>query len=123
MDDPIVFENFLQRAGLTLPRQRAAVIDNLCETFEEFSVITQDDINTFVIRNDQENRVRVPIQRVTLTSRFITSMKSVLFELHDRRKCLALPDAAGLNGIDDDVPIMRIQFVMKEEGLHRSCWT
>ena len=100
MDDPIVFADFLFRAGLTLPRQRNAVIDNLCDTFSDFSVINEDDIDTFVSRNDQDNRLRAQNQRVVITPKFIQNMKAVLFELHDRRKCIAIPDAAALNGID-----------------------
>ena len=100
MDDPIVFSDFLTRAGLTVARQRTAIIDNLCETFTEFSVISEEDISAFVTRNDQDNRTRAAAQRVILTNKFITSLKAVLFEFHDRRKCLALPDVAALNGID-----------------------
>ena len=39
-------------------------------------------------------------QRLVLTNKFITSLKAVLFEFHDRRKCLALPDVIALNGIN-----------------------
>ena len=100
MDDEIVFEQFLHRIGLTLARQKTAVTDGLVQTFQQLSLLEDDDIDSFVKQVNEGNRNRPNNQSVNISGRVIASLKAVMFELQDRDKCVALLTAAELNSLD-----------------------
>ena len=100
MDDVIVFDNFLQRLGLNLNRQRNAITDSFGDTFEQFSSSSDDDIDEFVKQNNDANRSRAAAARVVISTRVINDLKATLFDLRDRAKCVATLNAAQLNALD-----------------------
>ena len=71
MDDTSVFVSFLTRMGLTTARQRTVITENLSENFEEFSEISETDIDTFVKRNDEENCSCTAAARIHFTGKFL----------------------------------------------------
>ena len=58
MDDEAIFEQFLNHIGLTLARQRTAVTDGLVQTFQQLSLLEDEDIDGFVKQVNEQNRNR-----------------------------------------------------------------
>ena len=115
MDDPAVFTAFITRLNLTVIRQRNAVTTHLASTFQDFALLTDKDIDNFVTNTANRNRTVPNNQAVTISDRAIQNFKAVLFELHDRRQCNAVPTAADLNGIDQVV--LRTLRTSRQEAL------
>ena len=61
------------------------------------------NIITFVTNTGTRNRNVANANAVIISDRAVQNLKAVLFELHDRRQCDAMPTAGDLNGIDQDV--------------------
>lgn len=100
MDDDNIFEVFLRdRLGLQNRRVRDAITEFIT-TFRDLLASTDEDIDTFVKETHSSNSARAANQKVLIPTSAVTSLKSVLFELRDRDKCDALPNAAALTGID-----------------------
>ena len=102
MDDKTVFSDFLNRIGLTLLRQRREVIEGLADTFQALSALEDSDIDAFVKRTSDNNRMRNHANQVQLTSRFIMDLKAALFELKDRTMCVAIPTQVMLQALTHD---------------------
>ena len=59
-----------------------------------------DEIDKFITYVHVKNSGRALAQRITITSSVNMNLKVLRFELDDRNKCNALPDAAMLADID-----------------------
>ena len=116
MDDPAVFTAFLVRLNLTIIRQRNAVTTHLASTFQDFAVITDREIDTFVTNTSARNRNVANANAVIISDRAVQNLKAVLFELHDRRQCNAVPTAADLGAIDQVV--LRSLRTSRQEALN-----
>ena len=117
MDDSAVFTAFITRLNLTVIRQRNAVTTHLASTFQDFALLTDKDIDNFVTNTANRNRTVPNNQAVIISDRAIQNFKAVLFELHDRRQCNAVPTADDLNGIDQVV--LRTLRTSRQEALRR----
>ena len=115
MDDPAVFTAFLTRLNLNVIRQRNAVTTHLASTFQDFALLTNHDIDNFVTNTATRNRTVANNMAVIIPDRAIQNFKAVLFELHDRRQCNAVPTAVDLNGIDQVV--LRTLRTSRQEAL------
>ena len=100
MDDPAVFQGFLTRIGLTLARQINAITEAFGDTFSDFALIEESDIDAFMKINADNNRTRNNAQQVKISGRIIQDLKATLFELRDRAKCVAILTDAQLNALD-----------------------
>ena len=99
MDDPVAFAGFIQHVcGVTDERARREILSFL-PTFHSLMSTTDDEIDKFVTAVHGANTGRANAQRISIPVAVIMHMKALRFELDDRNKCNALPDADILAGI------------------------
>ena len=101
MDDPNVFNQFLQnRAGVTVARYRHEV-QTFIPTFDALLTVSDDEIDEFVKHNNATNVSRTAAAKIIITSTNTAALKSMLFELKDRELCGIAMNANQLNAISD----------------------
>ena len=102
MNDPNVFSCFLQNhAGVNLARYRVE-IQNFIPTFETLLTVSDDEIDEFIKANNAANTSRANNARILLTSNTAVALKTILFELKDRRLCDVMTDAAAFDAITQE---------------------
>ena len=99
MNDPAIFNDFIQNVmGINTLRVRN-VITNFVPTFSNLLTTTDDEIATFVSTTHSSNSARGNTQKILIPSNVSVSLQAMLFELKDREVCQALPDQATLQAI------------------------
>ena len=84
MNNPIIFDNFLNNvAGITNDNARTAVT-NFIETFNDLLTTTDSEINTFVQNIHSSNSARTR-NKISIPPGSVISIQAILFELKDRQ--------------------------------------
>ena len=100
MDDPILFDNFLENvAGLTVNQARNEVL-TFIPTFRDILNTNEDEINEFVKNTHSSNTGQAAASRILIPPGAVIMLLSLQFELKDRDICNALPDDAILGGLN-----------------------
>jgi hypothetical protein len=110
MNDPAIFQTFLQqRALVTVARARNAII-SFIPTFEALLHTSEDEINDFVKSVHAANTALTNNNKIYISPSSIITILAVLFELKDREKCNALPNEEVLQAIDNEaIQLLRRQ--------------
>ena len=110
MDDPGIFLNFLTNTcNVTVPRAQNEILGFLPD-FRALLNTPESQIDEFVKNTHSSNSARAANARILVPSGAIILLKSLRFELEDRRKCNALPNGAQLAAVNNqDMAIFRQQ--------------
>ena len=115
MNDPALFNNFLQEAGLTVARARNEML-SFVDTFQSLLATNDNEINDFVKNTHSSNSARAANSRILIPPGTIIALQAILFELKDRERCDALPNEAMLGNLDrEQITFMRAQ---RTQALH-----
>ena len=94
MDDVALFENFVQvTLNVAVARNRQAIL-GFMPTFRAVLTTSDGDMDDFVKSTHGNNSRLNQNQRVTIDPSVVIYLKGLHFELKDRERCDALPDAA-----------------------------
>ena len=110
MDDPVIFLNYLTNTcNVTVPRAQNKILGFLPD-FRALLNTPESQIDEFVKNTHSSNSARAANARILVPSGAIILLKSLRFELEDRRKCNALPNGAQLAAVNNqDMAIFRQQ--------------
>ena len=99
MNDPVIFDRFLDNvAGVTVANARNA-ITAFISTFQELLTTNDSEINTFVQNTHSSNSARTR-GKISIPPGSVIAIQAILFELKDRQRCGALPNDEVLNAIN-----------------------
>ena len=108
MDQEPIFANFLRNILDVTLNKKLNGITNFIETFDDLLSLSDNEIYTFVKELHSSKSTRSANARILISSNVVMGLKSILFELKDRQRCNAIPDATILTAIDSgQVNIMR----------------
>ena len=100
MDDPVIILNFLENAcNIQLQRVRYEIIE-LVLSFCTLMTTLEDQIDEFFKNTHRNNSTRANNQRILILSRAVIVLKSIRFEIKDRRTLNSLPNSAQQTGIN-----------------------
>ena len=100
MDDPVIFLNYLTNICIVLiPRAQNEIL-NFLPSFRALLNTPESQIDEFVKTTHGSNSARAANARILIPSGAVVQLKSIRFELEDRRKCNALPNGAQLGAIN-----------------------
>ena len=101
MDDPVIFLNFVNNIfSVTVARARNEVL-GFMPTFRALMTTPESQIDEFVKNTHSSNSARAANAKILIPSGAIIRLKSIRFELEDRRKCNSLPNGIQLAAIND----------------------
>ena len=100
MDNIALFSDFIQNVlRIAIQRNRQAVA-TFMPTFRAVLTTSDNDIDDFVKSIHGNNSRLQQQQRITIEPSVVIYLKGLHFELKDRERCDALPDAAWLGNLD-----------------------
>jgi hypothetical protein len=101
MDDPNLFEGFIRTiVGITTPRVLQEIL-TFANTFRALLASTSKDLDSFIKNTHSSNSARANNAKILIPAGAVVMLQSILFELKDRERCNALPNAVMLAGIDN----------------------
>ena len=127
VDDPIVFRAFLELLSPGLAPRVYDDVTSCASTFSALLSLSENDFDEYVKTTLASNSARAAAAKILLPTNLIMGIKAVLFELHDRQRCNALPSRVMLENLDlVQIEVMktnRTRAIQEEEERKKTVFT